>query len=333
MKFDICSVGSALVDFTFNIDKEYEKSLINYGIPKGSMTLIEREEQEALIKELIEMGKTPDKACGGSGTNSTVAASLFGAKCHMTCIVADDDHGRFYIEDLSSNNVNHTNPPISSDLSSGKCLVMVSDDAERTMCTNLGISTEFWTSDLDEKIIKDSSYLFLEGYLVASPKGMEICKKAIKAAKESKTKVSISLSDPNIVHAFKDEIKSLLDMECDLIFCNEDEALAFAETEDLSEAFQVFKGLSPNFLITQGSSGCIGFDGKDEFNIPGIKVKAIDSNGAGDMFAGAVLFCITSELSLEKGAIFGCYAASKVVGNVGPRLIKDEYLKIKNNFF
>jgi sugar/nucleoside kinase (ribokinase family) len=333
MKFDICSVGSALVDFTFNIDKEYEKSLINYGIPKGSMTLIEREEQEALIKELIEMGKTPDKACGGSGTNSTVAASLFGAKCHMTCIVADDDHGRFYIEDLSSNNVNHTNPPISSDLSSGKCLVMVSDDAERTMCTNLGISTEFWTSDLDEKIIKDSRYLFLEGYLVASPKGMEICKKAIKAAKESDTKVSISLSDPNIVHAFKDEIKSLLDMECDLIFCNEDEALAFAETEDLSEAFQVFKGLSPNFLITQGSSGCIGFDGKDEFNIPGIKVKAIDSNGAGDMFAGAVLFCITSELSLEKGAIFGCYAASKVVGNVGPRLIKDEYLKIKNNFF
>jgi len=333
MKFDICSVGSALVDFTFNIDKEYEKSLINYGIPKGSMTLIEREEQEALIKELIEMGKTPDKACGGSGTNSTVAASLFGAKCHMTCIVADDDHGRFYIEDLSSNNVNHTNPPISSDLSSGRCLVMVSGDAERTMCTNLGISTEFWTSDLDEKIIKDSRYLFLEGYLVASPKGMEICKKAIKAAKESDTKVSISLSDPNIVHAFKDEIKSLLDMECDLIFCNEDEALAFAETEDLSEAFQVFKGLSPNFLITQGSSGCIGFDGKDEFNIPGIKVKAIDSNGAGDMFAGAVLFCITSELSLEKGAIFGCYAASKVVGNVGPRLIKDEYLKIKNNFF
>ena len=77
MRFDICSVGSALVDFTFNIDKEYEKNLIKYGIPKGSMTLIERKEQETLINELMEMGKTPDKACGGSGTNSTVAASLF----------------------------------------------------------------------------------------------------------------------------------------------------------------------------------------------------------------------------------------------------------------
>ena len=333
MKFDVCSVGSALVDFTFNIDKEYEKNLIKYGIPKGSMTLIEREAQEALINELVEMGKAPDKACGGSGTNLTVAASLFGAKCHMTCIVSNDDHGRFYIEDLSSNNVNHTNPPISSNIPSGRCLVMVSDDAERTMCTNLGISTEFWTSDLDEEIIKDSHFLFLEGYLVASPKGMEVCKKAIEVAKESDTKVSISLSDPNIVNAFKNEIKTLVDMKCDLIFCNEDEALTYTETDNISNAFQIFKEISPNFLITQGSSGCIGFDGKNEFNIPGIKVKAIDSNGAGDMFAGAVLYCIASGSSLEKGAIFGCYAASKVVGSVGPRLIKEEYLKIKNNFF
>jgi len=333
MNYDICSVGSALVDFTFSIDKKYERNLISHGIPKGSMTLIEREDQEALIKELTEMGKTPDKACGGSGTNSTVAASLFGAKCHMTCIVSDDDHGRFYLEDLSSNNVNHTNPPLSSDLSSGRCLVMVSDDAERTMCTNLGINTEFKASDLDEKIIKASNYLFLEGYLVASPKGMEVCKKAVQAAKDNDTKVSISLSDPNIVHAFKDEIKTLLDMNCDLIFCNEDEALTYTETDDLSNAFQIFKEISPNFLITQGSSGCIGFDGKNEFDIPGIKVNAIDTNGAGDMFAGAVLYSIASGSSLEKGAIFGCYAASKVVSNVGPRLLKEEYFQIKNNFF
>ena len=122
-------------------------------------------------------------------------------------------------------------------------------------------------------------------------------------------------------------------MKCDLVFCNEDEALAYSEKSNILDAVQIFKEISPNFLITQGSSGCLGFDGKNEFNIPGIKVNAIDSNGAGDMFAGAVLYCITSGSSLEKGAIFGCYAASKVVGNVGPRLIKNEYLKIKNNFF
>jgi sugar/nucleoside kinase (ribokinase family) len=210
---------------------------------------------------------------------------------------------------------------------------MVSDDAERTMCTNLGINTEFKASNLEEKIIKASNYLFLEGYLVASPKGMEVCKKAVQVAKDNNTKVSISLSDPNIVHAFKGEIKTLLDMNCDLIFCNEDEALAYTETDDLSNAFQIFKEISPNFLITQGSNGCIGFDGRNEFNIPGIKVNAIDTNGAGDMFAGAVLYSITSGSSLEKGAVFGCYAASKVVSNVGPRLLKEEYFQIKNNFF
>ena len=122
-------------------------------------------------------------------------------------------------------------------------------------------------------------------------------------------------------------------MKCDLIFCNEEEALAYAETDNILDAVQIFKEISPNFLITQGSSGCLGFDGKKEFNIPGIKVNAIDSNGAGDMFAGAVLYCISSGSSLEMGATFGCYAASKVVGNVGPRLIKGEYSKIKKNFF
>ena len=145
------------------------------------------------------------------------------------------------------------------------------------MCTNLGISTEFWTSDLDEDVIKASNYLFLEGYLVASPKGMEVCKKAIGVAKESGTKISISLSDPNIVNAFKNEIKTLLDMKCDLVFCNEDEALAYTEKDNILDALQIFKQISPNFLITQGSSGCLGFDGKNEFNIPGIKVNAIDS--------------------------------------------------------
>jgi len=247
MKYDLCTIGSALVDYTFSINKEYEVNLTNKNIPKGSMTLIEREEQELLMKELIEMNVVPDKACGGSCTNSTVAASLFGANCHMSCIVSDDDHGKFYIEDLLSNKVSHTNPPVSSALASGRCLVLVSEDAERTMCTNLGVNIEFSADDIDEEIIKNSHYLFLEGYLVASPEGMEICKKAIKVAKENDTKISISLSDPNIVNAFKDEIKTLLDMQCDLIFCNEDEALAYTATNNLSDAFEIFKKIAANF--------------------------------------------------------------------------------------
>tara|TARA_Y100001970_G_scaffold77532_1_gene98545 strand:- start:150 stop:1151 length:1002 start_codon:yes stop_codon:yes gene_type:complete len=332
MKYDLSTIGSALVDFTFSIDKEYEANLAKYEIPKGSMTLIERVDQEALIKELLAMNITPDKACGGSGTNTTVAASLFGANCHMSCIVADDDHGRFYIEDLFSNKVSHSNPPISSSLSSGRCLVMVSEDAERTMCTNLGINSELSTNDIDEEIIKGSDYLFLEGYLVASPNGVEIFKKALKVAKKHNTKISVSLSDPNIVNAFRNEIQTLLQIQCDLIFCNQEEALAYAETDSLQDAFEALKGTSPNFLITQGSSGCIGFDGKNHIDIPGHKVKAIDSNGAGDMFAGAVLYYLSQGQSLQNGAKFGCYAAARVVSHVGPRLLKKGYSEIKINY-
>tara|TARA_Y100001970_G_scaffold258448_1_gene338356 strand:+ start:515 stop:1516 length:1002 start_codon:yes stop_codon:yes gene_type:complete len=332
MNYDLSTIGSALVDFTFNIEKDFEAKLANQDIPKGSMTLIEREDQEALIKELSGMNIPLDKACGGSGTNTTVAASLFGANCHMSCIVSNDDHGKFYIEDLLSNKVSHCNPPVPSNLASGRCLVMVSRDAERTMCTNLGINSELSTDDINEEIIKKSNYLFLEGYLVASPNGVEVFKRALKVAKENNTKVSVSLSDPNIVNAFRNEIRSLLEIKCDLVFCNEEEALAYAETDNLEDAFEVLKGISSNFLITQGSSGCIGFDGKNHIDIPGHKVKAIDSNGAGDMFAGAVLSCLCQGEGLEEGAKFGCYAASKIVSNVGPRLSKEGYKEIKSNY-
>jgi sugar/nucleoside kinase (ribokinase family) len=332
MKYDLSTIGSALVDFTFNIEKGFETKLADQNIPKGSMTLIEREDQEALINELLEMNIPLDKACGGSGTNTTVAASMFGANCHMSCIVSNDDHGKFYIEDLLSNKVSHSNPPVSSSLASGRCLVMVSQDAERTMCTNLGINSELSSDDINEEIIKKSNFLFLEGYLVASPNGVEVFKRALKVAKENDTKVSVSLSDPNIVNAFRREIHSLLKIQCDLVFCNEEEALAYAETDNLEESFEALKEISSNFLITQGSSGCIGFDGNNHIDIPGHKVKAIDSNGAGDMFAGAVLSCLCQGNSLEEGAKFGCYAASKVVSTVGPRLSIEGYKEIKSNY-
>ena len=117
--------------------------------------------------------------------------------------------------------VSHSNPPVSSNLASGRCLVMVSEDAERTMCTNLGINSELSTDDINEEIIKKSDFLFLEGYLIASPNGVEVFKLALKIAEENGTKVSVSLSDPNIVKSFRNEIQSLLEIQCDLVFCNE----------------------------------------------------------------------------------------------------------------
>ena len=260
MEYDICSIGSALVDLTFKIDDEFVKQIEQKGIVKGGMTLIEKDDQNELVEELIQSGKIPDKACGGSATNSVVAASLFGSSCFMSCIVGDDENGKFYLEDLSQNGINHNSNLIDSEMPSGQCLVMVSDDAERTMCTNLGINSEFSAQNVDEEIIKNSNYLFLEGYLLASPEGFDSFKKAFNLAKKYNVKVALSLSDIFIVNTFKEELKELISTSCDLIFCNEGEASEFANSNSEEEIFKFFKSYSPKLLVTQGPKGCIGYD-------------------------------------------------------------------------
>ena len=124
------------------------------------MTLIEKDDQNSLISELKDLNKSPERACGGSGTNSIVAASLFGSRSYMSCIVTDDENGRFFLKDLSSNGVDHASKLIDADLPSGQCLVMISDDAERTMCTNLGVNSEFSPMMLMRKSFKTQSIFF-----------------------------------------------------------------------------------------------------------------------------------------------------------------------------
>ena len=264
MEYDICSIGSALVDLTFKIDDEFVKQIEQKGIVKGGMTLIEKDDQNELVEELIQSGKIPDKACGGSATNSVVAASLFGSSCFMSCIVGDDENGKFYLEDLSQNGINHNSNLIDSEKPSGQCLVMVSDDAERTMCTNLGINSEFSAQNVDEEIIKNSNYLFLEGYLLASPEGFDSFKKAFNLAKKYNVKVALSLSDIFIVNTFKEELKELISTSCDLIFCNEGEASEFANSNSEEEIFKFFKNYSPKLLVTQGQMVALVMMKKDQ---------------------------------------------------------------------
>tara|TARA_B100000965_G_scaffold112568_3_gene92902 strand:+ start:1095 stop:2102 length:1008 start_codon:yes stop_codon:yes gene_type:complete len=332
MKYDLCCLGSAIVDLTFQVDDDFTKKNEDRGIAKGAMTLIEKNDQNNMINELTELGGLPEKACGGSATNSVVAASLFGSKCYMSCIVANDANGKFYLEDLSKNGVGHGTKPLNSELPSGQCLVMISEDAERTMCTNLGLNTEISGDNIDEEMIKNSNYILLEGYLIASPGGHDLFKKAVSMAKIYDTKVALSLSDAFIVSSFRNELKELIEIKCDLIFCNETEAVEFCGTESEDEIFNYFKKYTPSVLITKGSDGCIGFEEDHHFSVSGIEVQAIDTNGAGDMFAGAVLHDLNNSKDLENSAKFGCFAASKTVQSSGPRLSKEEYKKIKKTF-
>ena len=333
MELDICSLGNAIVDVQFSINHEYEKKLNNLEIIKGTMTLMEQDQQNSMIHDLSKTYDTPLMACGGSAINSIVAASCFGSKCHVSGKVSNDEHGNFFLKDLAANNIFHSISPTDSDISTARCLVMVSEDAERTMCTYLGISNDITEDNLDISAIKASKYLFIEGYLLSSPSAFKACVAAIQEAKKNNTKVAISLSAEFIASSFKNELDSLFELGCDLLFCNEAEALAYSGETDLELATEILENTVDHILITLGSEGCMGFDDEEAFLVDGIKVDAIDTNGAGDMFAGAVLHSLCEGLNLKKSAEFGCQAASKQVQKFGPRLNAEAYQEIKNNYF
>ena len=249
MKLDISSLGNAIVDVQFSIEEDFVSKLEKMSIPKGSMTLIEAEEQSNLIKLLMAEYGNSKLSCGGAATNSIVAASNFGSKCHFSCRVKNDDLGIFYLEDLEKNNVLHSNKVSESDLSTGKSVIMITPDAERTMCTYLGVSNLLSSDDLDKSAIRDSQYLFLEGYLVASESALEACFEASKVAKASGTKIAISLSAEAIINAFRDQLNSLIKLGCDILFCNESEARVFTQCEDVFEAEKFLREVSSQILL------------------------------------------------------------------------------------
>ena len=332
MKLDISSLGNAIVDVQFSIEEDFVSKLEKMSILKGAMTLIEAEEQSNLISLLTEEYGEPKLSCGGAATNSIVAASNFGSICHFSCKVRNDDLGIFYLENLSKNDVLHSKQASESDLSTGQCVVMVTPDAERTMCTYLGISNLLSSSDLDKLAIRNSKFLFLEGYLVTSESALKACYEAIEVAKAANTKIVISLSAAAIVNAFRDQMNSLIKLGCDLLFCNESEACAFSQHEDVLKAEEFLRSVSSQNLITLGKNGSMIWDGSNLETIEGFEVKAVDTNGAGDIFAGSVLHKICEGHDLTSSAKFGCFAASKKVEKFGPRLSHKEYKSIYENF-
>ena len=332
MKLDVSSLGNAIVDVQFSIEEDFVSTLEKMSIQKGSMTLIEAEEQSNLIDLLNKEYGNSKLSCGGAATNSMVAASNFGSKCHFSCKVRDDDLGNFYLEDLEKNKILHSNKASQSELSTGQSVIMVTPDAERTMCTYLGVSNLLGSNDLNESAIENSTYLFLEGYLVTSESAFEACLQAAEIAKKSDTKIAISLSAEGIVNAFRNQMNSLIGVGCDILFCNESEACAFSQHKNIDQAEIFLREVSSQNLITLGKKGSIIWDGNKKETINGYEAKAIDTNGAGDIFAGSVLHKICEGDDLQSAAMFGCYAASKQVERFGPRLTKAEYKKIKKEF-
>jgi sugar/nucleoside kinase (ribokinase family) len=318
-KYSVAGIGAALVDTEVLVT---DQDLIDIALEKGLMTLSDANQQQKNLNHLREHIDSAKRACGGSAANSMIAVSLLGGSSHLTCQVAHDQDGEFFLSDLSAAGVAYNSQHQSREGITGTCLVLITPDAERTMNTCLAISEFLSIDNIEDHTIQDSEWVYIEGYLATSETGKEAARAMVERAKQVGTKVAFSLSDPGIVQYFGDAMRYIAEPGVDLIFANEDEAKTFTQTDDIQSAAQAITQSCGQYAITLGAKGAIVGDKINQWQASGSTVKAVDTNGAGDAFAGAYLAAVSQGQSPESAAKFACETAGVVVSQMGPRLSK-----------
>ncbi len=321
-KYHLYGIGAALVDTEIEVT---DADLHQLDVEKGLMTLVDEARQHFLQDKLSTHLVASKRASGGSAANTIIAASYFGSKTFYSCKVANDANGDFYLNDLKAAGVESLYEQDRSAGITGKCLVMITPDAERTMNTFLGISETLSADQVSPDAIAVSEYLYIEGYLVTSVTGKAAAIKARQIAEKNGVKTAISLSDPGMVQFFKPGLMEMIGDGVDLLFCNRDEAFGWSATDNLDDACNALKKVAKAFAITLGGEGALLFDGAQFIKIAPHPVKAIDTNGAGDMFAGAFLYGITNGKSFDRAGLLASKAAAAVVSQYGPRLKPEQH--------
>lgn len=326
-KYDVYGIGNALVDMEYEIEIA---DLAALGIDKGVMTLVDEEQQLRMMEHLAT--HPHQRSSGGSAANSMIAVSQFGGAGFYSCKVAGDDLGHFYMKDLLDGGVDTNHHTEKEPGHTGRCVVLVTPDSDRTLCTFLGISGDLSAKELVEDALRDSAYFYMEGYLVTSETARQACIAAKRIAEASGVKTAISLSDPNMVRFFKTGLLEMIGSGVDLLFANEDEAKGIASAADAESAVAYLKTLSKEFVITRGSKGALVWDGQTLMDIAPVKVEAVDTVGAGDMFAGAFLYSRVQGWEHRRAGALASTAAAKLVTRLGPRMSAAETRMILQSF-
>jgi sugar/nucleoside kinase (ribokinase family) len=326
--YDVYSLGNALVDIEYHVDAHQLSAM---KINKGVMTLIDEHQHNHLVNYL---GDQHEKmACGGSAANSLIAIAQMGGKSYFSCRVANDMTGQFFIHDLKNSGVD-TNAHLNLDDvgSSGKCLVFVTPDADRTMNTFLGVSSDLDKSIVSEQAIKASEFVYLEGYLVTGEASRAAVLLAKHYAQKHGVKTSLTLSDPNMMKFFRDGMMEMIGDGVDLLFCNEEEAFELSGSTDLQQTIDTMKQIAGSFAITRGKKGSVIFDGESLIDVAPHPVEALDTLGAGDMFAGAFLYGLSHAMDYAEAGRLASLASSKIVTQFGPRLHPKQTLELLQGF-
>ena len=315
MKYDLLGIGNALVDIEVCVDDKFIKEI---SLTKGGMTLSNLEQQKKKLQKLN--GLSTKISSGGSAANTIHGLSVLGGKTYYIGKVTNDAYGKLYIEDMQScgvafrgsrNRLGET----------GTCVVLVTPDSERTMLTHLGVSSLLQPNDIDEKIIESAGMVYIEGYLWTNENSRIAAEKVARIAKNNNNPVAFTLSDAFVVNGFKKQLVDFIRQNVDILFCNDLEGKAMAETQDSQEAFDYLKTMTNMIFYTRGENGSWAANSTEEKAIVNVfPTKAVDATGAGDLYASGALYGIIKNYNLKESAIIGSYCASEVVSHMGGRM-------------
>ena len=314
MKYDVYGVGNALVDIQAQVS---DQLLAATGFDKGIMTLVDDAQQQHILQQLA--GLSLNRCAGGSAANTIVGVADFGGKAAYVGKVASDETGEFFLNDMRRMGVTIEVTPASQG-QTGTCAVLISEDAQRTMMTNLGVSATLTAADIDEDELRQAKYVYVEGYLLTGESTKSAAYKAIELAKKHGVKVAFTASDPFLVNMLRDEIWDLVSGPVDLFFCNEVEAQSLTgRTDPIACAAEIHRH-AENVAMTLGPNGSIVMHGGEAIAIEGVPTSAIDTTGAGDMYAGALLYGITNGMSWKQAGHLASHAAARIVSQLGARM-------------
>ncbi len=310
---DVLALGNAIVDVLSHVD-----DAVIDGLPvnKGGMTLIGAVEAQDLYGTL-----GPGVECsGGSAANTVVGAAMLGVRTAFVGRVRDDQLGEVFTHDIRAAGVRFDTAPATDGPETAVCMVMVTPDAHRTMCTHLGASIELGPDDVDEALVRDSAVLYLEGYLWDPPGAREAMRRAIRIAKDEGRAVALSLRDPFAVDRHRADFLDLVDNDVDILFANEHELTSLYGTDDLDRAFNEVMPLVKVAACTRGEHGAVIVGDGETHVIPAEPAgQVVDTTGAGDLFAAGFLAGWTQGRNLHDCGRMGAVAAAEVISHLGAR--------------
>jgi sugar/nucleoside kinase (ribokinase family) len=312
-RYDVVGIGNALVDVIAHADDAF---LDEHGLVKGAMTLIDTDRAGELY---LALGSAVEMS-GGSAANTMCGVASLGGRAAYIGKVSDDDLGAVFGHDLNAVGVSFRPGAPAEDTPTGRCIIVVTGDAQRTMNTYLGVSSLLCTDDLDEATIADGAVLYMEGYLFDRDDAKKAFRRAASVAHEHGRKVSLTLSDSFCVDRHRDDFAALVHEDVDLLFGNEDELCSLYQVDDLTTAMATVRGECELAAITAGKDGSHVVTADEVVSVRAGDVACVlNMTGAGDLYAAGFLYGYSRARPLAECARLGSIAAAEVISHVGPR--------------